>query len=224
MFGPERDRKNDRYGWIDDLAPELLRASRELVESNEAGRVSDEAVAQILTAAIRLYVAKSDGEERTFPPIAGRRDSDLVHFGLSSFAESGSLWSHDLSTGETKLIRPSLAAIDPVGKDILISELVDEAPPAQVFEQGWHRPSLPRRGRRFGWDLRRRRRSGVAVGGGPVGVRPAGGNAEAVASRPLRLVQGLVCGGDQLLPDDLQRYRVKITHGGSRPETRTHGW
>ena len=46
--------------------------------------------------------------------IAGRRDSDLVHFGLSSFAESGSLWSHDLSTGETKLIRPSLAAIDPV--------------------------------------------------------------------------------------------------------------
>src|SRR5258708_22957688 len=78
MFGPERDRKNDRYGWIDDLAPELLRASRELVESNEACRVSDEAVAQILTAAIRLYVAKSDGEERTFPPIAGRRDSELT--------------------------------------------------------------------------------------------------------------------------------------------------
>ena len=78
MFGPERDRKNDRYGWIDGLACELLRASRDLVESNEAGRVSDEAVAQILTAAIRLYVAKSDGEERTFPPIAGRRDSELT--------------------------------------------------------------------------------------------------------------------------------------------------
>ncbi len=78
MFGPERDRKNDGYGWIDGLASELLRASRDLVESNEAGRVSDEAVAQILTAAIRLYVAKSDGEERTFPPIAGRRDSELT--------------------------------------------------------------------------------------------------------------------------------------------------
>jgi hypothetical protein len=78
MFEPERDRKNDQYGWIDDIAPELLRASRELVESNEANRVSDEAVAQILTAAIRLYVAKSDGEERTFPPIAGRRDSELT--------------------------------------------------------------------------------------------------------------------------------------------------
>src|SRR6185437_15094363 len=76
MFGPERDRNgdagdrksdagdrnNDAYGWIDRMAPDLLRASRELVENNEASRVSDEAVAQILTAAIRLYVAKSDGE------------------------------------------------------------------------------------------------------------------------------------------------------------------
>jgi hypothetical protein len=78
MFGSETDRRNDRYGWIDAAAPELLRASRELVENNEAGRVSDQAVAQILTAAIRLYVAKSDGEERTFPPIAGERDSEMT--------------------------------------------------------------------------------------------------------------------------------------------------
>ena len=60
MFGSDSDRKNDRYGWIDAAAPELLRASRELVENNEASRVSDEAVAQILTAAIRLYVADLD--------------------------------------------------------------------------------------------------------------------------------------------------------------------
>src|SRR5260370_9827523 len=78
MFGSEIDRKNDLYGWIDAAAPELLRASRELVGNNEAYRVSDEAVAQILTAAIRLYVAKSDGEERTFPPIAGERDSEMT--------------------------------------------------------------------------------------------------------------------------------------------------
>src|SRR5215470_7921483 len=71
-------RRNDPYGWIDTMAGDLLRASRELVESNEAYRVSDEAVAQILTAAIRLYVAKSDGEERTFAPIAGRNDSELT--------------------------------------------------------------------------------------------------------------------------------------------------
>jgi hypothetical protein len=69
---------NDAYGWIDRIAPDLLRASRELVEQGEAARVSDEAVAQIMTAAIRLYVAKSDGEERTFPPIAGRRDEELT--------------------------------------------------------------------------------------------------------------------------------------------------
>jgi hypothetical protein len=78
MSEPEQDRKNDLYGWIDNMAGELLRASRELVENNEACRVSDEAVAQILTAAIRLYVAKSDGEERTFPPIAGHRDSEMT--------------------------------------------------------------------------------------------------------------------------------------------------
>jgi hypothetical protein len=78
MLKSEPDRRNDPYGWIDSAAPELLRASRELVESGEAARVSDEAVAQILTAAIRLYVAKSDGEERTFPPIAGTRDSEMT--------------------------------------------------------------------------------------------------------------------------------------------------
>ena len=78
MFGSEIDRKNDRYGWIDAAAPELLRASRELVDNNEASRVSDQAVAQILTAAIRLYVAKSDGEDRTLPPIGGERDSEMT--------------------------------------------------------------------------------------------------------------------------------------------------
>jgi hypothetical protein len=90
MSAPERDRKgdagdrksdaglNDSYGWIDRMAGDLLRDSRELVETNQASRVSDEAVAQILTAALRLYVAKSDGEERTFAPIAGRNDSELT--------------------------------------------------------------------------------------------------------------------------------------------------
>jgi hypothetical protein len=78
MSSPDGDRRNDQYGWIDSIAPDLLRASRELVESGQASRVSDEAVANILTAAIRLYVAKSDGEERTFKPIAGERDSELT--------------------------------------------------------------------------------------------------------------------------------------------------
>ena len=69
---------NDPYAWIDRFAADLHVAARDLVRTNEAGRVSDEAVAQLLTAAIRLYVAKSDGEERTFAPIAGRNDSELT--------------------------------------------------------------------------------------------------------------------------------------------------
>jgi hypothetical protein len=76
MFAFER--ANDPHGWIDQMAAKLLAASRELVEGGEAARVSDEAVAQIMTAAIRLYVAKSDGEERTFRPIAGEKDSELT--------------------------------------------------------------------------------------------------------------------------------------------------
>jgi hypothetical protein len=78
MFASERERLNDAYGWIDTMAPRLLEASRELVTAGEGARVSDEAVAQIMTAAIRLYVAKADGEERTFRPIAGEKDSELT--------------------------------------------------------------------------------------------------------------------------------------------------
>ncbi|HXS63018.1 MAG TPA: prolyl oligopeptidase family serine peptidase [Streptosporangiaceae bacterium] len=50
---------------------------------------------------------------KTSEGIEGRASCDLMHFGLTSFAESGSLWSHHLATGETTLIKPSSAAIDP---------------------------------------------------------------------------------------------------------------
>jgi len=60
---------NDPYGWIDRFAADLHVAARDLARNGEAACVSDEAVARIMTAAIRLYVAKSDGEERTFCPI-----------------------------------------------------------------------------------------------------------------------------------------------------------
>ena len=67
--GEGGEKPNDPYGWIDRLAADLHVAARDLVRCGEAARVSDEAVARIMTAAIRLYVAKSDGEERTFRPI-----------------------------------------------------------------------------------------------------------------------------------------------------------
>ena len=78
MSLPDERRRNDEYGWIEETAAALLAASRDLVGRGEAARVSDEAVAQIMTAAIRLYVAKSDGEERTFRPVAGRKDEELT--------------------------------------------------------------------------------------------------------------------------------------------------
>ena len=78
MSASDDPRRNDEYAWIDTTAAKLLAASRELVERGETPRVSDEAVAQLMTAAIRLYVAKSDGEERTFRPIAGRKDEELT--------------------------------------------------------------------------------------------------------------------------------------------------
>jgi hypothetical protein len=67
--GEGADKPHDPYGWIDRFASDLHVAARDLVRNGEASRVSDEAVARIMTAAIRLYVAKSDGEERTFRPI-----------------------------------------------------------------------------------------------------------------------------------------------------------
>jgi hypothetical protein len=78
MSSFDPDRRNDRYGWVDGTARDILRVSAELVHTGEASRVSDEAVAQLLTAAIRLYVAKSDGEERTFRPIAGAKDEEIT--------------------------------------------------------------------------------------------------------------------------------------------------
>ncbi|HET9897429.1 MAG TPA: prolyl oligopeptidase family serine peptidase [Streptosporangiaceae bacterium] len=54
--------------------------------------------------------------------IAGRPDSDLVHFGLISFAESGSVWSHQLASGETTQLRASDAALDP--GDFTVEQMV----------------------------------------------------------------------------------------------------
>jgi hypothetical protein len=78
MRSSETDRRNDPCGWIDDAAADILRISAELVRTGEASRVSDAAVAELLTAAIRLYAAKSDGEERTFPPICGVPDKEVT--------------------------------------------------------------------------------------------------------------------------------------------------
>ena len=76
--GDLAERRNDQYGWIDRYASDLLAASRDMVANGEQGRVNDETVAQLMTAALRLYAAKTDGEERTFRPLAGEGDAEMT--------------------------------------------------------------------------------------------------------------------------------------------------
>jgi len=78
MSSSEAPRPNDEYAWIDRYAADLHRAARTLARDGQAARVSDEAVAQLLTAAIRLYYMKADGEERTFAPIVPEKTDPLT--------------------------------------------------------------------------------------------------------------------------------------------------
>ena len=61
------------------------------------------------------------GSKADTEAIEGRPDSDLVYFELVSFIDSGSLWSHNLSTGETLLERRSASRVDP---DLFLTEQV----------------------------------------------------------------------------------------------------
>lgn len=54
--------------------------------------------------------------------VEGRPDAGTICYAVTSFTDSGSLWAHDLATGETRQLRPPACRIDP-------SELVSE----QVF-------------------------------------------------------------------------------------------
>jgi prolyl oligopeptidase len=47
------------------------------------------------------------------PGLSGRPESDLMHFGVTSFADSGSLWSYQVAAGTATQVRPSTARIDP---------------------------------------------------------------------------------------------------------------
>ena len=45
--------------------------------------------------------------------LTGLPESDLMHVGVTSFTESGSVWSHQLSTGQTVVLWPSAARLHP---------------------------------------------------------------------------------------------------------------
>ncbi|HEX5189299.1 MAG TPA: prolyl oligopeptidase family serine peptidase [Streptosporangiaceae bacterium] len=75
-------------------------------------RVHDADGGNALEVALPSYCSVADAA-KTGEGIKGHEDSTLMYFGLTSFADSGSLWSHDLASGETALARTSGGALDP---------------------------------------------------------------------------------------------------------------
>ena len=75
-------------------------------------RVHDADGGNALEVALPGYCSVADATRRS-EGIEGHEDSDVMHFGLTSFADSGSLWSHDLASGETALVRRSGGVLDP---------------------------------------------------------------------------------------------------------------
>jgi prolyl oligopeptidase len=78
-------------------------------------------------------VASLIGDELT-PAIEGRPDSPVVHFGLTSFTDPGSIWSHDVGTAATTEVQRSSI---PVAEGSLVSEQVfvtaDDGVPIPLF-------------------------------------------------------------------------------------------
>ena len=71
---PGEDRRNDPYSAVEGLADEAWALARQAVEAGEEDRISDEAVAKLLTAAVKLYAAKADRGERSPRALLGQYD------------------------------------------------------------------------------------------------------------------------------------------------------
>ena len=79
MSGSEGgDKTNNPYDWIEAASERLWQDSERAIAQGEAALVSDEAVRRLMTAAVKLYVAKTDGEERTFRPLVGSDDRHIT--------------------------------------------------------------------------------------------------------------------------------------------------
>lgn len=68
---------NNPFDWVEGTSADLWDAAERALADGEAALISDEAVRRIMTAALKLYVAKSDGEERTFAPLLGKGDENI---------------------------------------------------------------------------------------------------------------------------------------------------
>ena len=70
----ETSKENDPYAIFENVADTLWERTELAIEKNEAARVSDDTVAKLMTTALKLYAAKTDGEGRTFRPVLGKYD------------------------------------------------------------------------------------------------------------------------------------------------------
>jgi hypothetical protein len=68
------DRRNDPYQETDALADEAWRLAAQAVADGDEDRISDEAVAKLFTAAVKLYAATADRGGRSPRALLGRYD------------------------------------------------------------------------------------------------------------------------------------------------------
>ena len=70
----ETNKENDPDAIFENVADTLWERTELAIAKDEAGRISDDAVAKLMTTALKLYAAKTDGEGRTFRPVLGKYD------------------------------------------------------------------------------------------------------------------------------------------------------
>lgn len=68
------DGTNDKYRDAEASAAQIWRLVQEALDADEADRISDETARLLMTAAVKLYARKADGEARTFRPLKGQYD------------------------------------------------------------------------------------------------------------------------------------------------------
>jgi hypothetical protein len=70
----ETSKENDPYAIFENVAETLWERTELALEKGEADRISDDTVTKLMTTALKLYAAKTDGEGRTFRPVLGKYD------------------------------------------------------------------------------------------------------------------------------------------------------
>ena len=70
----ETSKENDPYAIFENVADTLWERTELALEKGETARISDDTVSKLMTTALKLYAAKTDGEGRTFRPVLGKYD------------------------------------------------------------------------------------------------------------------------------------------------------